>query len=70
MVKLILTLIHTYNLYNQIPAEDLTTKEVFYLIMTKSEQVQYMNFNRLAHLRNKVPQHIRMSNSLSHLKDS
>ena len=38
---------------------------LFYLNMTKTVQVQYMNFNRSARLWNKVPQHIRMSDSLS-----
>ena len=65
-VKLILTLIHTYNLYSQILAEGLPTKEhFFYLNMTKTVHAQYMYFNRLARLWNKLPQHIRMSDSLS-----
>ena len=68
-VKLILTLIHTYNLYSQILAEGLPTKEhFFYLNMTKTVHAQYMNFNRLARLWNKLPQHIRMSDSLSSFK--
>ena len=37
---------------------------LFYLNMTKTVQAQYMNFNRLARLWNKLPQHIRMSDSL------
>ena len=36
--------------------------------MTKTVQAQYMNFNRLARLWNKLPQHIRMSDSLSSFK--
>ena len=36
--------------------------------MTKTVQAQYMNFNRLARLWNKLPQHIRMSDSLGSFK--
>ena len=36
---------------------------LFYLNMTKTVQAQYMNFNRLARLWNKLPQHIHMSDS-------
>ena len=36
--------------------------------MTKTVQAQYMNFNRLARLWNKLPQHIRMSDSSSSFK--
>ena len=36
--------------------------------MTKTVQAQYMNFNRLARLWNKLPQHIRMSDSLDSFK--
>ena len=40
---------------------------LFYLNMTKTVQA-HMNFNRLARLWNKLPQHIRMSDSLSSFK--
>ena len=39
-----------------------------YLNMTKTVQAQYMNFNRLARLWNKLAQYIRMSDSLSSFK--
>ena len=38
---------------------------LFYLNMTKTVKAQYMTFTRLARLWNKLPQHIRMSDSLS-----
>ena len=38
---------------------------LFYLNMTKTVKAQYINFNRLDRLWNKLPQHIRMSESLS-----
>ena len=41
---------------------------LFYLKMTKTVQAQYMSFNRLARLWNKLPQHIRISDSLSSFK--
>ena len=46
MVKFILTLIHTYNLYSQITADGLPTNTIL-LNMTKTVQAQYMNFNQL-----------------------
>ena len=57
MENLILPLIHTYNLYSQIPADGLQQGALFYLNMTKTVQAQYMSFNKL-------PQHISMSDSL------
>ena len=41
---------------------------IIYLNTTKTVQAQYMNFNRLARLWNKLPQHIHMSDSLSSFK--
>ena len=45
-----------------------TKGTLFYLNTTKTVQAQYMNFNRLARLWNKLPQHIRMSDSLGSFK--
>ena len=57
------------NTYLQFVQSTLQNKgTLFYLNMTKIVQAQYMNFNRLARLWNKLPQHIRMSDNLSSFK--
>ena len=70
MVKLILTLIHTVPQFVQsnTSRRSANKRTLFDLNMTKTVQAQGMNFNRLARLWNKLPQHIRMSDSLSSFK--